>query len=320
MLKRIFLLITSSLLVFLLFLYTPVWAQISGQSTCGTDLNCDTYTDLSDILFLISSIFNPVSNRCYLMSADILNNKSVAKGKALIKIDTQSDVLTYRILAKNLTSPETASHIHGFVPEGQSAGIVHPLSTGLYKEGTWNYLPSQEQNILNGLSYINIHTTNYPSGEIEGWIKNKVVIDCATPLAYPSIQFKTSLGPEGNFTPQAKGEVILELDSNNPNIGNGLVKLELSGTLNNLEPNTLYEVWWCNLLGGCSTNSNPPVITDALGSVYFQGLIGSEDLNSFNILKITVNEESVPGPVDPSKCLHITSDSPACLKGSLIIN
>jgi hypothetical protein len=52
-----------------------------------------------------------------------------------------------------------------------NAGVLHGLPATLgTKTGTWNYLEAQEANILNGQTYINIHTTMHSGGEIRGQI------------------------------------------------------------------------------------------------------------------------------------------------------
>jgi hypothetical protein len=52
---------------------------------------------------------------------------------------------------------------------------MHPLPLGSPKVGTWNYNESDEQAILNGLTYVNIHTVNFGGGEIRGQVVNTVV-------------------------------------------------------------------------------------------------------------------------------------------------
>ncbi len=97
-------------------------------------------------------------------------NTSPAIGLGVFAVDTVTDVVSYRILHLGLTAPESAAHIHGFAPPGVSAGVLAPLPAGSMKCGTWAYAPAQEAGILAGNTYVNIHTTAFPGGEIRGQI------------------------------------------------------------------------------------------------------------------------------------------------------
>jgi len=100
-------------------------------------------------------------------------NGSLATGVAGIEINTNTNVLTYHITYTNglLSSAETAAHIHGFAAPGVNAGVKHPLpATAGVKDGAWTYAEVDEANILAGLTYINIHTSTNPGGEIRGQI------------------------------------------------------------------------------------------------------------------------------------------------------
>ena len=100
-----------------------------------------------------------------------------ASGVGYVHIDTDLNTLDYNFSFMNLSSAETASHIHGPAPPGVGAGVKHGLALGTPKIGTWNYAESDEADILAGLMYVNIHSTNHPGGEIRGQI---------VPLTVPS--------------------------------------------------------------------------------------------------------------------------------------
>lgn len=86
-------------------------------------------------------------------------------------MDTDANTLSFNII---ITVPpasgELFSHIHGFAPPGTPAGILFGLPNGSPKVGTWPFMEAQEANIIAGLTYANIHSTDFPGGEIRGQI------------------------------------------------------------------------------------------------------------------------------------------------------
>jgi glucose/arabinose dehydrogenase/plastocyanin len=88
------------------------------------------------------------------------------------------DQLALNITYSGLLSPAIASHIHGPAGLFQSAGVIVPLDP--YKgagygtfgslAGTVSLSESNLLNLIDGSTYVNFHTTNYPDGEIRGQI------------------------------------------------------------------------------------------------------------------------------------------------------
>lgn len=97
-------------------------------------------------------------------------NASPATGAAVITIDTDANTLTYSLSFSGLTGSQSAAHIHGFAPVGVNAGVLHSIGVGSPINGVWNYIEGDEANILAGLTYINVHTSTFPGGEIRGQI------------------------------------------------------------------------------------------------------------------------------------------------------
>lgn len=139
------------------------------------------------------SVFAQSPSPCYDVSValDALQeNSSVisnGRGAATVRINSTTNTLQYNLIYSGLTSSESMAHIHGMAPRGQTAGILHTLPMGTPKTGIWTYAETQEQDILNGLSYFNIHTSNYSSGEIRGQIDEKVMVSCTSPLPQPRL-------------------------------------------------------------------------------------------------------------------------------------
>jgi len=100
----------------------------------------------------------------------------------------ETRILTYTVKWSGLTGNVTAAHIHGLAPVGYAAVVVQtftintitpcapgpPTNTtcGTYS-GTLlaDGVVVKEQDILNGLYYVNLHTAVNPNGEIRGQIR-----------------------------------------------------------------------------------------------------------------------------------------------------
>jgi CHRD domain len=110
---------------------------------------------------------------------------STALGTMDIFYSKETRMLSYTVNWSGLTGAVTAMHIHGLGPTGYAAGIIQTFtltaitkcptvsntSCGTYK-GTFlaDGVVVKEQDIINGMYYINIHTAANPGGEIRGQI------------------------------------------------------------------------------------------------------------------------------------------------------
>ena len=99
---------------------------------------------------------------------------STGNGAGVFHLDTQANQLKYYIVIAGLGGIETAAHIHGFALHGTAAGVIHPLPLGSPKVGVFNYSEPQEEGLLSGQTYVNVHTTTHPGGEIRGQIVGTV--------------------------------------------------------------------------------------------------------------------------------------------------
>lgn len=97
-------------------------------------------------------------------------NSSTATGSACLVLDTAAHTLTYTIEFSGLSSAETLAHIHGFAAPGATAPPLFNLALGSPITGSETTTTTEEQSIIAGLAYVNIHTTNFPNGEIRGQV------------------------------------------------------------------------------------------------------------------------------------------------------
>lgn len=114
-------------------------------------------------------------------------NASTALGTMDVSYSKETRVLNWSVTWSGLTGPVSLMHIHGVAPTGFAAGVVQNIITtsnglatpnaALYGatgkfSGTLNVdgVAVKEQDLLNGMYYMNIHTATYPGGEIRGQI------------------------------------------------------------------------------------------------------------------------------------------------------
>ena len=96
------------------------------------------------------------------------------EGTAIGTLSLEGTNLTYNINFSGLSAPATAAHIHAPATATNSTGVAVPFSapasTSGTIAGTAGLTPDQVADIVNGMAYVNIHTTNNPAGEIRGQI------------------------------------------------------------------------------------------------------------------------------------------------------
>lgn len=102
---------------------------------------------------------------------------SPATGDGTWVLDSLTGEVDYTITVdlEALQGTETESHVHGSVapcsPGGRARGQIYPLPLGSPKTGSVVLSPHDQQDMISGLHYMNVHTTAWPGGEeITGWI------------------------------------------------------------------------------------------------------------------------------------------------------
>ena len=109
-------------------------------------------------------------------SQEIPVNASAGTGWAIATIDTALKQLNYYVFYEGLSGAPTASHFHGTANYGINAGVKIPIPVGPSPmTGSTPYLAADEDAILSGRWYVNIHTAANPGGEIRGQLVPRVV-------------------------------------------------------------------------------------------------------------------------------------------------
>ena len=125
-------------------------------------------------------------------------NSSTALGSMDVFYTRDTRILTYKVTWSGLTDSVVQMHIHGSSPSGFNAPVIQNIivaatpngsvGNGIFPQktsaGKYTYAKTgtisgtllvdgvfiKEQDLLNGLFYMNIHTIAFPGGEIRGQI------------------------------------------------------------------------------------------------------------------------------------------------------
>lgn len=97
-------------------------------------------------------------------AAQVPPNDSPAKGTAEVILDTDAKTITWTYTNDGLTGAPTAAHIHG--PAGPTE-VAGPVIDTLI-EGSSPITETQISDLTAGNYYFNVHTAEYPDGEIRG--------------------------------------------------------------------------------------------------------------------------------------------------------
>lgn len=145
-------------------------------------------------------------------SQEVPPTGSAGIGSALVTLDTVTNLLTVNVSFAGLGSPTIASHIHCCAPPGTTAivatavptfpGFPLGVTTGTYlmtfdltNASTYNpaFITANGGTVASaqaafiaglnsGLAYLNIHTTQFPTGEIRGQLGPQAVPEPASLL------------------------------------------------------------------------------------------------------------------------------------------
>lgn len=99
---------------------------------------------------------------------------SPGTGECTVILNETTGSVSVSCTYQGLTGTATAAHIHGLAPPGVNAGVIVPLSitggTSGAITGGGVLTPAQITGMLDGLTYVNLHSTVSPGGEIRGQI------------------------------------------------------------------------------------------------------------------------------------------------------
>ena len=165
-------------LIRLTALSSLLFLLLTGLNSCEKDAEQKKTTDFSKSGIVLS----------YAQEFPTPPVFSAAIGSMDVYYTRETRILTYTVTWSGLTGPVALMHIHGLAPTGYPAGVVQNIITpsgGIVTPSNTLYPATgkfsgsllidgvlvKEQDLLNGLYYMNIHTASNPGGEIRGQIR-----------------------------------------------------------------------------------------------------------------------------------------------------
>ena len=108
-------------------------------------------------------------------SEETPRNDSTASGNVVVTLNRSNGSVTVTGTFTGLSSNATMAHIHGPAAVGVSAPVIVPLqvpsATSGAVTGTATMDATHMDDMINGMTYVNIHSVNFPDGEIRAQIK-----------------------------------------------------------------------------------------------------------------------------------------------------
>jgi hypothetical protein len=110
-------------------------------------------------------------------ASEVPANASPAFGFGTVVLNDTEDQITVDLSWTGLTAPADAAHIHDPGAAGTNAPVLFPFSSvpavtsGSMPEQFFAITPTQVGQLQAGLFYMDVHTTNFPGGEIRGQLQ-----------------------------------------------------------------------------------------------------------------------------------------------------
>jgi hypothetical protein len=106
---------------------------------------------------------------------------SSATGLVILRQAVNTPTVSISLYLSGLTNAETAAHIHGPAAASENGGIIATLPAGEFVNFQTSLGNSQFLDLSRGMLYVDLHTTNFPDGEIRGQLpRNLFVPDMLT--------------------------------------------------------------------------------------------------------------------------------------------
>jgi Tol biopolymer transport system component len=129
-------------------------------------------------------------------------NNSLAKGSGLVLLNANETSAQVGLQFQNLGSAETAAHIHGNGAPGVMAPILFALAPPIVNPLSVQISPTAQQvaDLKGGLHYQNVHSINFPNGEIRGQLRWNPTLEENFFVRQQYLDFLSRDGDPGGFS------------------------------------------------------------------------------------------------------------------------
>lgn len=150
--------------------------------------------------------FSIVLNASQVTSAD--SSKASGTGWAILNTNGSESWLKYGITIAGLTSQYSAAHFHSGAVM-QNGGVIEPITfTDSSAYGTWSGVPDNDiLSLVKKGVYVNVHTSNYPAGEIRGQL------NLAEPISFYASLEGAQETPSVSTNAEGTGWFVMKSDS-----------------------------------------------------------------------------------------------------------
>ncbi len=100
-------------------------------------------------------------------------SNSTSSGTATVLLSPDEQTARVSLNFSGLSSAQTDAHIHGPAAIGVNGSVLFPLTSGNQTDFLISLTPANVQNLKDGLLYINVHSNNFPNGEIRGQFQSQ---------------------------------------------------------------------------------------------------------------------------------------------------
>jgi hypothetical protein len=110
-----------------------------------------------------------------------------AGGVATIIVNTETLQAAWAVEFAELSSAQTMAHFHN-APAGANGPAIFTLPVGSPIAGVWSMTAGEYAELSAGNIYINVHTENFPAGEIRGQLMLDEVVVSTDETTFGSVK------------------------------------------------------------------------------------------------------------------------------------
>ncbi len=136
---------------------------------------------------------------------------SPGTGFATVTYDDSTGFLSWNASWSGLSGTVTVAHFHGPALPNQNAGIQVGISVPSPSIGSASIIVSQANDLLDGLWYLNVHSTVYPGGEIRGQVQVSVLVTTTTSTTTTTLPALCGGSPIGGCRGSEAGKSQLQI-------------------------------------------------------------------------------------------------------------